>query len=69
MMRKKLIEFDNQLINGKEIVFGGKVTGSNARKGQYGIYVNVRSYEPEQEWFKSEEDRDRRFNEIKEVLC
>ena len=68
-MRKKFIEFDNQLINVKEIVFVGKIMGINARKGQYGIYVNVRSYEPEQEWFKSEEDRDRRFNEIKEVLC
>ena len=68
-MRKKFIEFDDQLINVKEIVFVGKVTGINARNGQYGIYVNVRSYEPEQEWLKSEEDRDRRFNEIKEVLC
>ena len=68
-MRKKFIEFDNQLINVKEIVFVGKVTGINARKGQYGIYINVRDYESQQEWFKSEEDRDRRFNEIKEVLC
>ena len=68
-MRKKFIEFDDQLINVKEIVFVGKVTGINARKGQYGIYINVRDYESQQEWFKSEEDRDRRFNEIKEVLC
>ena len=68
-MRKKFIEFDSQLINVKEIVFVGKVTGINARKGQYGIYINVRDYEPEQEWFKSEEDRDHRFNEIKEDLC
>lgn len=68
-MRKKFIEFDGQLINAKEIVFVGKVTGINAREGQYGICVNVRSYEPEQEWFKSEEDRDCRFNEIKEDLC
>ena len=68
-MRKKFIEFDGQLINVKEIVFVGKVTGINARKGQYGIYINVRDYESQQEWFKSEEDRDRRFNEIKEVLC
>ena len=68
-MRKKFIEFDNQLINVKEIVFVGKVTGINARKGQYGIYVNVRDYESQQEWFKSEEDRNRRFNEIKEDLC
>ena len=68
-MRKKFIEFDNQLINVKEIVFVGKVTGINARKGQYGIYINVRDYELQQEWFKSEEDRDRRFNEIKEDLC
>ena len=68
-MRKKFIEFDNQLINVKEIVFVGKVTGINSRKGQYGIYINVRDYELQQEWFKSEEDRDRRFNEIKEDLC
>ena len=68
-MRKKFIEFDNQLINVKEIVFVGKVTGINAREGQYGIYINVRDYELQQEWFKSEEDRDRRFNEIKEDLC
>lgn len=68
-MRKKFIEFDGQLINAKEIVFVGKVTGINAREGQYSICVNVRNYEPEQEWFKSEEDRDRRFNEIKEDLC
>ena len=70
-MRKKFIEFDNQLINVKEIVFVGKVTGINinARKGQYGIYINVRDYESQQEWFKSEEDRNRRFNEIKEDLC
>ena len=68
-MRKKFIEFDNQLINVKEIVFVGKVTGINARKGQYGIYVNVVDYQPQQEWFKSEEDRDCRFNEIKEELC
>ena len=68
-MRKKFIEFDDQLINVKEIVFVGKVTGINARKGQYGIYVNVRDYESQQEWFKSEEDRNRRFNEIKEDLC
>ena len=68
-MRKKFIEFDNQLINVKEIVFVGKVTGINAREGQYGIYINVRDYESQQEWFKSEEDRDRRFNEIKEDLC
>ena len=31
-MRKKFIEFDGQLINVKEIVFVGKVTGINARK-------------------------------------
>lgn len=68
-MRKKFIEFDNQLINVKEIVFVGKATGINAREGQYGIYINVRDYELQQEWFKSEEDRDRRFNEIKEDLC
>lgn len=68
-MRKEFIEFDGQLINVKEIAFVGKVTGINAHKGQYGIYVNVRSYESQQEWFKSEEDRDRRFNEIKEDLC
>lgn len=68
-MQEKFIEFDDQLINVKEIVFVGKVTGINARKGQYGIYINVRDYESQQEWFKSEEDRDRRFNEIKEVLC
>lgn len=30
-MRKKFIEFDSQLINVKEIVFVGKVTGVNAR--------------------------------------
>ena len=68
-MRKKFIEFDGQLINVKEIVFVGKATGINAREGQYGIYINVRDYEPEQEWFKTEEDRNRRFNEIKEDLC
>ena len=68
-MRKKFIEFDGQLINVKEIVFVGKVTGINARKGQCGICVNVRSYESQQEWFQSEEDRDCRFNEIKEELC
>lgn len=68
-MRKKFIEFDSQLINVKEIVFVGKVTGINAREGQYGIYINVRDYELQQEWFKLEEDRDRRFNEIKEDLC
>ena len=68
-MQEKFIEFDDQLINVKEIVFVGKVTGINARKGQYCIYINVRDYESQQEWFKSEEDRDRRFNEIKEVLC
>ena len=68
-MRKKFIEFDNQLINVKEIFFVGKVTGINARKGQYGIYINVRDYESQQEWFKTEEDRNRRFNEIKEDLC
>ena len=68
-MRKKFIEFDGQLINVKEIVFVGKVTGINAREGQYGIYINVRDYELQQEWFKSEEDRNRRFNEIKEDLC
>lgn len=68
-MRKKFIEFDSQLINVKEIVFVGKVTGINAREGQYGIYINVRDYEIQQEWFKLEEDRDRRFNEIKEDLC
>lgn len=68
-MRKKFIEFDSQLINVKEIVFVGKVTGINAREGQYGIYINVRDYELQQEWFKSEEDRNRRFNEIKEDLC
>ena len=68
-MRKKFIEFDGQLINVKEIVFVGKATGINAREGQYGIYINVRDYEPQQEWFKTEEDRNRRFNEIKEDLC
>ena len=68
-MRKKFIEFNGQLINVKEIVFVQKVAGINARNGQYGIYVNVRSYEPEQEWFKTKEERDRRFNEIKEDLC
>ena len=61
-MRKKFI-------NVKEVIFVGKIAGINARKGQYGIYINVRDYEPQQEWFKSEEDRDRRFNEIKEDLC
>ena len=68
-MRKKFIEFDYQLINVKEIVFVQKVTGINARKGQHGIYINVRDFDYRQEWFKTEEDRDRRFNEIKEDLC
>ena len=68
-MRKKFIEFDGQLINVKEIVFVQKVTGINARYGQYGIYINVRDYDYRQEWFNTEEDRNRRFNEIKEYLC
>lgn len=69
-MRKKFIEFDGQLINVKEIVFVQKVAGINARNGQqYGIYIHVRDFDYRQEWFKSEEDRDRRFNEIKEDLC
>lgn len=69
-MRKKFIEFNGQLINVKEIVFVQKVAGINARNGQqYGIYINVRDFDYRQEWFKSEEDRDRRFNEIKEDLC
>lgn len=69
-MRKKFIEFNNQLINVKEIVFVQKVAGINARNGQqYGIYINVRDYDYRQEWFKTEEDRNRRFNEIKEDLC
>ena len=69
-MRKKFIEFNGQLINVKEIVFVQKVAGINARNGQqYGIYINVRDYDYRQEWFKTEEDRNRRFNEIKEDLC
>ena len=68
-MRKKFIEFDDQLINVKEIVFVQKVTGINARYGQYGICINVRDYDYRQEWFKTEEDRNRRFNEINEYLC
>ena len=40
-MRKKFIEFDEQLINVKEIVFVQKVMGINARNGQHGIYINV----------------------------
>lgn len=69
-MRKKFIEFNDQLINVKEIVFVQKVAGINARNGQqYGIYINVRDYDYRQEWFKTEEDRNRRFNEIKEDLC
>ena len=69
-MRKKFIEFNDQLINVKEIVFVQKVAGINARNGQqYGIYINVRDFEYRQEWFKTEEDRNRRFNEIKEELC
>ena len=66
-MQEKFIEFDDQLINVKEIVFVEKV--ADTRKGQYGIYVNVRDYNYRQEWFKEKEDRDRRFNEIKEGLC
>ena len=69
-MRKKFIEFNDQLINVKEIVFVQKVAGINARNGQqYGIYINVRDFDYRQEWFKTEEDRNRRFNEIKEELC
>lgn len=68
-MKKKFIEFDDQLINVKEIVFVQKITGINTRYGQYGIYINVRDYDYRQEWFKTEEDRNRRFNEIKEDLC
>ena len=69
-MRKKFIEFNDQLINVKEIVFVQKVAGINARNGQqYGIYINVRDFDYRQEWFKTEEDRNRRFNEIKEDLC
>ena len=69
-MRKKFIEFNGQLINVKEIVFVQKVSGINARNGQqYGIYINVRDFDYRQEWFKTEEDRNRRFNEIKEDLC
>lgn len=69
-MRKKFIEFNGQLINVKEIVFVQKVAGINARNGQqYGIYINVRDFDYRQEWFKTEEDRNRRFNEIKEDLC
>ena len=70
-MRKKFIEFNDQLINVKEIVFVQKVAGINARNGQqYGIYIKVRDFDYyRQEWFKTEEDRNRRFNEIKEDLC
>ena len=69
-MRKKFIEFNGQLINVKEIVFVQKVAGINARNGQqYGIYIYVRDFDYRQEWFKTEEDRNRRFNEIKEDLC
>ena len=68
-MRKKFIEFDEQLINVKEIVFVQKVMGINARNGQHGIYINIRDFDYRQEWFKTEEDRNRRFNEIKEELC
>ena len=49
-MRKKFIEFNDQLINVKEIVFVQKVAGINARNGQqYGIYINVRDYDYRQE--------------------
>ena len=66
-MKKKFREFNDQLINVKEIVSVEKIT--DTCKGQYGICANVRSYESQQEWFQSEEDRDCRFNEIKEELC
>ena len=66
-MKKKFIEFNDQLINVKEIVSVEKV--ADTLKGQYGIYVNVRDYNYRQEWFKTKEERDRRFNEIKEDLC
>ena len=66
-MKKKFIEFNDQLINVKEIVSVEKIT--DTCKGQYGICVNVRNYNYRQEWFKEKEDRDRRFNEIKEDLC
>ena len=66
-MKKKFIEFNDQLMNVKEIVSVEKV--ADTLKGQYGIYVNVRDYNYRQEWFKTKEERDRRFNEIKEDLC
>ena len=66
-MQEKFIEFDGQLINVKEIISVEKVT--DTYKGQYGICVNIRNYNYRQEWFKTKEDRDRRFNEIKEDLC
>ena len=66
-MQEKFIEFYGQLINVKEIISVEKVT--DTYKGQYGIYVNVRNYNYRQEWFKTKEERDRRFNEIKEDLC
>lgn len=66
-MQEKFIEFDGQLINVKEIISVEKVT--DTYKGQYGICVNIRNYNYRQEWFKTKEERDRRFNEIKEDLC
>ena len=66
-MQEKFIEFDSQLINVKEIISVEKVT--DTYKGQYGICVNIRNYNYRQEWFKTKEERDRRFNEIKEDLC
>lgn len=64
----KFIEFGNSIVNTRHI---GKIVptkGINSYSGKYGITLVLDGFENMTEWLDSEDERDKRFNEIKNIL-
>lgn len=62
------IELNGHIINSKYILTIFKTFGVNAKKGEYAINCVVKDYDHILEWFKDEHSRDKRFDELKEIL-
>lgn len=64
----KFIEFDDALFNAKYIGKVVKLKGTNAYQGKFSITLVLDGFENKTEWFDTEEERNKRFNEIKNML-
>lgn len=64
----KFIEFDNCIVNAKYIGKIVPIKGINSYCGKYGVTFILDGFENITEWFDTEEERNKRFKEIKNML-